>query len=77
MSLSLSPAEAFGHVPAALLGLERAPDSVVEGRPCACGEMCWANPARPVAGVVAHNATLDHLAWWERMQEREQEEEAS
>jgi len=60
-----SPAEYAGRVPASFLGLGRAAESIVEGRPCACGGMVWANPERPAEGVRAHNATVEHLAWWE------------
>ena len=68
-----SAAEYAGRVPASFLGLDRTPAAMLEGRPCACGEMVWANPERPSDGVRQHNATVDHMAWWELVQERQGE----
>ena len=43
----------------------------IEGRPCVCGGMVWADPAAPEDGVKAHNTTLEHKAWIEAEGERE------
>jgi hypothetical protein len=64
-----SAAETAGRLPASFLGLDRPAQSIVEGRPCSCGVMVWANPERPAEGVRQHNATIDHLAWWECQRE--------
>jgi hypothetical protein len=60
-----SPAELAGRVPSVMLGLVRTPDDVLEGRPCVCGEMVWANPHKPTEGVAVHNLSVAHGAWWE------------
>jgi hypothetical protein len=67
-------AELTGRLPAAYLGLDRKPSDDVEGRPCACGAMVWANPASPAEGVRGHNATVEHLAWIERVLDWQGEE---
>ena len=66
MTLSMSPAEAFGRVPSAFRGVVIEPEPIVLGRPCACGETCWANPESPARGVAAHNAGERHQRWWAR-----------
>jgi hypothetical protein len=66
MTLSMSPAEAFGRVPSAFRGVVIVPEPSVLGRPCACGETCWANPQSPMRGVAAHNAGETHRLWWRR-----------
>jgi hypothetical protein len=76
MTLSMSAAEAFGHVPSAFRGVVIEPEPIVLGRPCACGETCWANPTDPLRGVVAHNAGERHQEWWARVSIEWQEEEA-
>jgi hypothetical protein len=69
MTLSLSAAEALGRVPSAFRGIAIEPETRMVGRSCACGEYVWADPANPAPGVAAHNATIDHMAWWELEQE--------
>jgi hypothetical protein len=66
MTLSMSPAEAFGRVPSAFRGVVIEPEATVLGRPCECGETCWANPQSPTRGVAAHNAGERHQRWWSR-----------
>jgi len=75
MTLSMSPAEAFGRVPSAFRGVVIEPEPVVLGRPCACGETCWANPESPARGVAAHYAGERHQRWWSRERIAWQEEE--
>jgi hypothetical protein len=58
-------AELSGRLPASYLGLDRTTADIIEGRPCVCGGMVWANPADPRQGVDIHNATDCHRAWWE------------
>jgi hypothetical protein len=77
MTLSMSPAEALGRAPAEFLHGSIVPQFDMDGRICACGDYVWANPAKPTAGVMAHNATLAHLAWWERARDQWQGEETS
>ena len=62
-----SPAELSGRLPADYLFNSM----TIEGRPCACGGMVWADPGNPAPGVKAHNVTLEHQAWIELEEERE------
>ena len=62
-----SPAELSGRLPADYLFNSM----TIEGRPCACGGMVWADPANPAPGVKVHNSTLEHMAWTEAEGERE------
>ena len=76
MTLSMSPAEAFGRVPSAFRGVLIEPEPSVVGQQCACGETCWADPESPGRGVAAHNAGEQHRRWWSRVHSIWQEEEA-
>ena len=64
MTLSMSPAEALGRVPSTFCGIAIQPEAHMVGRPCACGQYVWADPADPAPGVAAHNRTAEHRAWW-------------
>ena len=61
------PSELSGKLPADYLFQNRH----IEGRPCACGGMVWADPDDPEPGVMAHNAEECHLAWVELEAEHE------
>jgi hypothetical protein len=69
VTIILSPAEALGRVPSRFTGVMVEPEPNIVGKPCACGELVWADPAAPFKGVALHNQGVTHRAWVAREEE--------